>query len=81
MELIRGLDASPPRRAIVGAVMRMCREMGIELIAEGVETVGEYQALRAIGIRYIQGFLLARPAFEALPPIALPDDARELRVA
>jgi len=81
MELIRGLDESAPRRAIVGAVTRMCGEMGIEVIAEGVETVGEYDALREIGIRYIQGFLLARPAFEALPPIAIPGDEPKLRVA
>ena len=81
MELIRGLDGSAPRRAIVGAVTHMCHEMGIEVIAEGVETVGEYEALRAIGIRYIQGFLLARPAFEALPQVALPQESRTLRVA
>ena len=67
MELVRGLETSLARRVIVDGVARMCRELGIVLIAEGVETEAELSALQAIGIRYIQGFLLARPAFEALP--------------
>jgi EAL domain-containing protein (putative c-di-GMP-specific phosphodiesterase class I) len=75
MELIRGLDASLPRRVIVGGVAKMCRELGLTLIAEGVETEEELAALRTIGVRYIQGYLLARPAFEALPA------AREIRLS
>jgi len=69
MELIRGLDTSLPRRMIVDGVVKMCATLGITVIAEGIETVGELDALRAIGVRYIQGFLLARPGFETLPPI------------
>lgn len=69
MELVRGLDASLPRRMIVEAVVRMCEALGVTVIAEGIETVGEVEALRAIGVRYIQGFYFARPAFEALPVI------------
>lgn len=78
MELIRGIDASLPRRMIVDALMRMCTALNITVIAEGIETAGELDALRAIGVRYIQGFYFARPAFEALPPImiALPGERR-----
>jgi len=71
MELIRGLDASLPRRIIVSGFVKMCAELGITLIAEGIETEAELAALRQLGIRYVQGFLLARPALEALPPFAL----------
>jgi EAL domain-containing protein (putative c-di-GMP-specific phosphodiesterase class I) len=71
MELIRGLGASLPRRMIVAGVARMAAELGITVIAEGIETEAELTALRAIGIRYIQGFLLAKPMFEALPPFTL----------
>ena len=81
MELVRGLDASLPRRVIVDGIARMCRELGITLIAEGVETDPELRALRDIGIRYIQGYLLARPAFEALPATDLGGEATALRVA
>nr|WP_043603377.1 EAL domain-containing protein [Novosphingobium sp. Rr 2-17] len=72
MNLIRGIDASLPRRMIVEGVVRMATGLGITLVAEGVETVAEYDVLRAIGVRYIQGYLLARPGFMALPEIALP---------
>ncbi len=71
MDLIRDLDSSLPRRIIVDGVARMCRQLGITLIAEGVETVAEYEALRGIGIRYFQGYLFARPGFEVLPPADL----------
>ncbi|MDB5719258.1 MAG: hypothetical protein JWM38_2685 [Sphingomonas bacterium] len=72
MELIRDLDSSLPRRMIVGGVVRMARDLGITVIAEGIETEAELAALRDLGVRYIQGFLLARPAFEALPAFTLP---------
>ena len=68
MELIRGLDASLPRRMIVNGVVRMCEALGVTVIAEGIETEGELDALRAIGVRYIQGYYFAKPAFERLPP-------------
>lgn len=73
MELVRGIDASLPRRVIVEGVVRMCRELGITLIAEGIETEAELNALSSLGIRYMQGFLLARPMFEALPTARLSD--------
>lgn len=72
MELVRGIEASLSRRMIVEAVARMCDGLGILLIAEGVETGAELSALRALGIRYIQGFVFARPAFEALPRVNIP---------
>jgi EAL domain-containing protein (putative c-di-GMP-specific phosphodiesterase class I) len=78
MELIRGIDSSLPRRIIVEGIVRMCRDLGITLIAEGIETPGEYAALRALGVRYIQGFLIGRPAFEALGAIVVPAAAQSL---
>ena len=72
MELVRGLDTDLPRRIIVDGIIRIARALEIKVIAEGIETVGEYEALRALGVRYIQGYLLARPGFKALPPVTLP---------
>ena len=60
---------------IVEGLVRMSREMGLTLIGEGVETEAELIALRRLGVRYLQGFAIARPAFEALPPYAIPDAA------
>lgn len=67
MALIRGIDASASRRAIVNAVLRMADALGIRCVAEGIETAAELQTMREIGIRLCQGYLLARPATEALP--------------
>lgn len=67
MELIRGIESSLPRRAIVEAVARMAEKLAITLVAEGIETEAELGALRGLGIRYVQGYLIARPAFETLP--------------
>jgi EAL domain-containing protein (putative c-di-GMP-specific phosphodiesterase class I) len=71
MALIRGIDNSTARRTIVANVVRMADELGISCIAEGIETVAELQTLREIGLRLCQGYLLARPQIETLPPIAL----------
>lgn len=72
MELVRGIDASMPRRLIVEGVIRMAQSMDIGVIAEGIETIEEYRVLRKLGVRYIQGYLLARPGFKALPAIDWP---------
>lgn len=72
MDLIRGIDSSEPRRQIVMAIARLCEEMGRTLIAEGIETAGELAVLRDMGLRYVQGYYLARPALAALPPMIDP---------
>ena len=77
MELIRGLDASLPRRMIIDGVVKMCAALGVTVIAEGIETAGELEALRAIGVRYIQGFYFAKPAFKSLPVVTI--EAAEVR--
>jgi len=80
MELIRAIDTSLPRRMIVEGVVRIAASLDITVIAEGVETIGEYRTLRSLGIRYIQGYLLARPGFRELPAYTLPDEVPVLRV-
>lgn len=72
MELVRGIEASQPRRMIIEGVVRIANSLGITIIAEGIESIAEYNILRAMGVRYIQGYLLARPGFKCLPEIHLP---------
>ena len=72
-ELIADIDASRPKQSIVRAVLAVCADLGITPIAEGVETPAEYRALAAMGIRLFQGYLFARPAFEAFPTPVYPD--------
>lgn len=73
MSLVRDIDRAGPRQAIARAVLQVCDDLGIEVIAEGVETVGEYSWFRRVGVRLFQGYLLARPAFEALDIPIFPD--------
>ena len=70
MELVRGLHGDRVRRTIVAAVLSVCAELGIVPVAEGVETRAELDALRDMGVALMQGYLLARPAFEALPEVS-----------
>lgn len=74
MELVRHIDTNPVRHAIVQGILGVCKALSIEVIAEGVETLAEYRALRALGIHYFQGYLFAKPAFEQLPAIHWPED-------
>ena len=69
MALIRGIDESATKRAIVRAVVAMALELQIDVIAEGIETSGELSTLLSLGIRLCQGYLFAKPAIEALPAI------------
>jgi EAL domain-containing protein (putative c-di-GMP-specific phosphodiesterase class I) len=71
MELIRGIQSSPARQVIVAGIVWMARSLGITVLAEGVETEDEVTVLRAAGIRLLQGYYFAKPAFEALPDVVL----------
>jgi len=61
MSLIRDIDKSARRRAVTLGMISVCRELGIDVVAEGVETRHEFDILAAAGVRYVQGFLLSRP--------------------
>lgn len=64
MDLVRGIDQRPARQAIVRGVARICEELGIRLLAEGVETVDECLCLQDMGVKLMQGYLFAKPLFE-----------------
>src|SRR5690606_32276433 len=64
MALVRGIDQSLPRRAIVSGVVSICQQLGIGVIAEGIETRDEAQCLADLGIALMQGYWFARPQFE-----------------
>ena len=74
MELIRGIDVSEPRRQIVRATVSLLREMGRVVVAEGIETASELEVLRDLGVRYVQGFHIAKPMLGAFPPVDLGRD-------
>lgn len=69
LALVRGIDGHGPRQAIVRAIVQCCGDLGIDVIAEGVETEAEYRFLRRVGVTAFQGYLFAKPAFERLPVV------------
>lgn len=66
MELLRNIDCDKPRQIVVNALVRMCHELQVEVLAEGVETMGERDYLSDQGINLMQGYLFARPAFKSI---------------
>jgi EAL domain-containing protein (putative c-di-GMP-specific phosphodiesterase class I) len=60
--LTRNVDTDPARRALGSCLVRFAGEIGAEVVAEGIETAAELDTLRALGIRWGQGFYLGRPA-------------------
>jgi len=61
MSLVRDIDKSARRKAITLGMISVCRELGIDIVAEGVETPREFDILARAGVRYVQGYLLSRP--------------------
>lgn len=59
--LIDGIDTSAPNQHIVRGLLALCRELGIETVAEGVERFEEYDWVVRHGIDHVQGYLTARP--------------------
>jgi len=59
---ILDLSSSPGNVVLVDAIVQLGRSLNIQVVAEGVETQDELDALHAIGCRLVQGYHLARPA-------------------
>ena len=67
--LVRGVDHSLRKQGIVRAMVQLCREeLQVAVIAEGVETAAERDALVALGCDLQQGFLFARPGLDFPAP-------------
>jgi len=61
MSLIRGIDAQPRKQSIVRSMCQLCDELGILVVAEGVEKPAERDTLITLGCNLLQGYLFARP--------------------
>ena len=55
------MDRVPQQAAIVRAIVSLAHNLEMEVVAEGVETRAQAEALRALGCRRGQGFLFSRP--------------------
>lgn len=71
MDLIRGIDTDGVKQIVVSRTLDMLRDLGVTAVCEGVETAGELEVLRDLGVDLIQGYFIARPTFEGLSPVSL----------
>lgn len=60
--LITGIESDPARRALVTALVLLALELGASVTGEGIETLGQLEALETLGVDHGQGTLLARPS-------------------
>jgi len=65
MALVRNIETRRSAQSIVRCMVGLCAELGVRVVAEGIETLGEYHCLDDLGVRLMQGYLFARPTFEA----------------
>ena len=68
--LIGNIHLDFVKQRIFSGVRKICDSLSIQIVAEGVENIGEYLWLKEAGISIFQGYYFARPAFEALPDVA-----------
>lgn len=68
MSLARGVDHSSVKQKLVGSMSKLCREMGLTLVVEGVETKEERDTLLELGCDLMQGYLFAPPHPQLLVP-------------
>lgn len=69
MELVRNIDTSPAKQAIVRGIVSICDPLSIRVLAEGIETPQERDFLHSAGVDLMQGYLFCRPAFQAIGTI------------
>ena len=61
MSLVRGVDGDSRRQSIVRSMKRLCDDLGMQVVAEGVETAAERDMLAELGCDLLQGYLFAKP--------------------
>jgi EAL domain-containing protein (putative c-di-GMP-specific phosphodiesterase class I) len=65
---VRNVEHDRPLAGMVRAMIQLAQSLGMVPLAEGIETYGEYEFLRANGCRLAQGFHFAYP----VPPSEIP---------
>ena len=70
--IIRGIDADPDKQQFLKALIEYARPRGVQVLAEGVETMDDLRRVLEMGVDLLQGYGLARPAAE---PVAIREKA------
>lgn len=62
MSLVRGIEASSLKQKLMGTIAALANDLGIHMVAEGIETAAERDCVDSLGAHALQGYLFARPA-------------------
>ncbi len=69
MSLVRDVDQHPMKQRLIRSITDLCRDQGITVIGEGVETDAEAQVLVDLGCDLLQGYLIAKPGMPFVDPL------------
>ena len=61
MALVRDVDKEPTKQKLIASMTKLCADLGIIVVAEGIERCEERDVLVDLGCDLLQGFLFARP--------------------
>ena len=68
MALIRDVDTNVTKQKLVRSIVELCRDMGVVVVAEGIETVSERDRCVELGVDLLQGYFIAKPG-KAFPEV------------
>ena len=71
MSLVRDVDTNETKQKVVRSMTTLCKDLGMLIVAEGVETSAELRMLIDLGCDLYQGYLLAKPG-PAFPDASWP---------
>lgn len=69
MTLIRDVEKTPIKAKLIQSLCAVCRDLGVTVVAEGIETVAERDCIIELGCDLLQGYLLAKPG-PSFPPFS-----------
>ena len=73
MSLVREVHLHPAKHRLVASLIEICGELGVDLVAEGIETEAERDHLAGLGCDLMQGFFFGRPSAQPeIPALAVP---------
>lgn len=70
--LIEDIHKSGAKQVMIASIVRYCEDMGIKIVAEGVEKLEEWCWLQSIGVKLFQGYLFSRPCLNGVGEIYWP---------
>ncbi len=72
--LVHGVEGEPKKQTLIRSMRDICADLGVDFIAEGVETPLEREMLIELGCDLFQGYLFGRPEREIVPPVFDPPE-------